>query len=121
MARTRSKTKQFNDVYSNTETAIGTWVDGSTIYRKAWDKGAVTDYPFAHGITGLQKLLNVKMGIRDNGNASWRMLPWLYSISDANWVAGVYVDTTNIIFQDAGTTAIDDFTASYVIIEYTRT
>lgn len=121
MAKTKITTDQQLEQYTNAEQVVGTWVDGSTLYRKAWDKGSVSDYPFAHGITGLQKVVRFSMAIRDSGNTSWRHLPWLYSLSDANWVGGAYVDSTNVIFQDNGTTAIDDFTASYVILEYTRT
>lgn len=121
MAETKATTREYNDIYSNDEVAIGTWVDGSTIYRKAWQKNGAGDFPFAHGVTGLNRLLKLQVSIRDNTNTSFRMLPWLYSLTDAQWAAGIYMDTTNIIFQDNGDTSIDNFTQSYVVMEYTKT
>lgn len=106
--------------YSSSEVAIGTWVDGSIIYRKCWEKNTVSDWNFAHGISGITRILNLRVAIRDSTNTSYRMLPWIYSASDAAWIAGVYADTTSIIFQDGGTTSIDDFTKSFIVLEYTK-
>lgn len=61
MAETKVTTKQILDVHSNTEQAIGTWVDGSTIYRKSWEKGGAADYSFAHGISNLNRFIKIQI------------------------------------------------------------
>lgn len=124
MAETKIPVEQLTDNYSTSEVAIGTWTDGRTIYRKCFTGYPRTSYPRAHGITGLttsSMFLKLQMMVKDGGATQWRALPWLYSLTDANWAGGVYIDASNIIIQNAGsTTGLWGFDNSIVVLEYVK-
>ena len=108
------------DVYSTNEQVIGTWIDGSTIYRKVIDFGALpntTTKQVAHGITGLDKVISIVGAAHDPTNDYYNPLPSA-NPGDARYDIGVNVTSTNVII----TTVVDmsSYTSSYVIIRYTK-
>lgn len=110
--------------YSSSEVIVGTWTNGSPIYRICLNPGAKSNYPVAHGISGLttsSMFINIQVVVKDNGTTGWRILPWIFDVSQANWIAGVYVDATYVRFQNGGqTSGISTFDNSIIILEYIK-
>lgn len=104
------------NVYSTTEQAVGTWIDGKTIYRKVVQCGSIASASkdVAHGISNLGVVVEAR-GQLISGSSYY----------PAPRVAGVLAQTVGMnvgpvyIRLDAGGNA--NFTDSFVIIEYTKT
>lgn len=106
--------------YSTNEEVIGTWIDGSTLYRKTFDIGNLLNNgtkTVAHGISNLKYVVN------------WSGT--CYSTADAGYCRPIPLsDTTatNTIRLDVGDGNINIKTASdwsaykaFVTLEYTKT
>lgn len=103
--------------YSTGEKIIGKWIDGSTLYRKVVDFGALpnaTEKTVAHNIADIDFIVNVK-GISYD-NYSFFPLPFSYS---GNYFIALYANKTNIIVN-CGTNRTN-YATTYVILEYTKT
>lgn len=108
------------DVFSTSEIDTGRkWVDGKTIYRKCFQQSNTNT--FNHGISSIDNVLDMRCVVRDAGGTSWRPIPWLYSGSDTNWIAGIYMSTTQVIFQfHIASPTIKNADRVCVMIEYTK-
>lgn len=63
----------YKDVYSTTEHIVGKWIDGSVLYEKTIDLGALpnaTGKNVAHGITNLNKVIEIS-GAMQSGNTAY--------------------------------------------------
>lgn len=122
------------DVYSTEEIAIGTWIDGSTIYRKVIDvtiKSNITsgtpDVTITpHGIENFDKLINMRCVV--NGNSlkySFNGYTYqinLYNMSSYNNIKNYAIRAYfngDSIYVDAGSGWKNKVIT--VIIEYTKT
>lgn len=109
------------NTYSTDEQVVGTWIDGSPIYRKAIAISSLpnnTTTTYSHDIDNFSRLVNLK--------ATW------YDSSDARWYNDIrfdssttkicfYCNTTNIIIEGIGTNWSTRASNCVVIIEYTKT
>jgi hypothetical protein len=103
--------------YSTDEQVIGTWIDGSTLYRKTIDIGALpnsaTSKSYAHGITG--NIVRYDISAIDNSGTVIQ-LPF-YSTAN-NYNIGVYVTSTNIVVETQRDSS--GYTHCYATLEYTK-
>lgn len=115
-----------DDVYSTTETRIGTWINGKQLYRKVidyyptsliGDMGVVTNISIAHNISNFGKITKVDM-VDETGY----VFPTLGSATGTYLTSSssiTKVDSTNINFR-----IINDNWSSrhfYITLEYTKT
>ena len=110
-----------NQIYSYDETPIGTWVSGETIYRKVVSCGTLpdrTEKKVAHGIKNFGHIINVS-GYCEDTNYNYP-LPFAYNALNGDGCISVWADKTNITIS-CPTAYYPDVTASYVILEYTKT
>lgn len=104
---------QGSDIYSTTEQAIGTWIDGKPIYRKVIvDTTNNTDYSITHGISNIDQITCV-YGICDDDT---NFIPFGFSANTDYAFASA--TKTNILIRVASEYA--DYTKN-IIIEYTKT
>ena len=109
--------------YSTSEIAVGTWIDGKTIYRKVMiiegTLGNNTPYPFG---VNPDTVIRMDCSVKYSGSNDWRSLPWLYSMNDTigngSWAGGFYYRNPNIYFQ-AGTN-LSNTEKTVFIMEYTK-
>lgn len=113
---------QLNDIgqYSTSEIAVGTWVDGKTIYRKVFTGTNATNIS-----TGITPDNIIKMECLTHQTAgAWRTIPWLYSLNDAigsgAWTGGFYFnDSDSTIRFQLGSNLVA-LNKVIVIMEYTK-
>lgn len=105
--------------YSTEEQAIGTWIDGSTLYRKTINFGALPSKNLKsveHGIDDLDFLVKFTM-IAKSRSGDFIDAPFVLTSSATNNTS-VWASTTNIFMR----TAIDysHYSICYVTLEYTK-
>jgi hypothetical protein len=104
--------------YSTEEHIVGEWIDGSKIYEKTINFGALPNNTYKyveHNISNLASVVNVT-GVGIDGTNS---IPILFCWTDTiNSVVAVYVDGNNIVVG-AGMDR-SSYTA-YITIQYTKT
>lgn len=111
------------DNYSETEMVIGKWIDGSDIYRKVIDFGALpnaTAKTVAHGISDLNILVAV-YGVATN-TARNSFLPinaCASSSQGAIYQVGATVSNTDVYIETG--TDRSAYGTTYVVLEYTKT
>ena len=107
------------EVYSTEEIAIGTWIDGKTIYRNVIYFGALpnaSSKSMAHGISNVDKFIRV-YGIANKSNAAdGRVIPYVTATSKGN--IELYQDETTITICTGNDRSMFE---AYVILEYTKT
>lgn len=106
--------------YSTNEVDTGVkWVDGSTLYRKVINFGALpnaSQKSMAHGVSGIN--LHKMTGIaRNPGTGITFILPTLSTSFGA--CITMYADNTNV-YIDTQSTNRSAYTECYVILEYTK-
>lgn len=100
--------------YSTDEHIIGTWIDGSTLYEKTVDCGALpnnTTKNVSHNISNINNVVSINgIGIGSN----FIPLPW----ASANNVCSIYAYATAIAI-----TSNDDLSSynGYITLHYTKT
>jgi hypothetical protein len=105
------------EVYSTSEIEIGVWIDGSKLYRKVIDFGALPDSTsksVAHNITNLDTIVSLIVfanSIQGGG------IPIPHATTTTP--AYVYVSTTSVTI--ATTNDRTPYTNTYVTIVYTKT
>lgn len=107
-------------IYSETERVIGEWIDGSTLYEKTVDCGALpnaTSKQVAHNISNIDTIIYVG-GIAYAGS-NFYPLPFV-QVSGGN-VQGVRINasSTNIIILSSYD--VSSLTSSYITLRYTKT
>jgi len=107
--------------YSTTEQTVGTWIDGSTVYEKVIDLGALpnnTTKNVAHGIANLGLVVNADFLANDT-TGQYIQMPFTVARSNyVNYQVSVYLTDTNIVVE----TGSDRSTYSgFAILRYTKT
>lgn len=110
--------------YSTEETAIGTWIDGKTIYRKAIVITGTLSYntPYSFGVNP-DTVIRMNCLVNSNNGSAWRILPWLFVLNDstlgqASWAGGFYYHNKSVYFQ-AGSNLLSS-SKTVFIMEYTK-
>lgn len=105
--------------YSSSETAIGQWIDGKTIYRKVINFGNLpnaTTKQIAHNISNLGRIIKISgMAFNANTNTS---IPLPYVSNTVTQNVQLYVTSTNVVMTTGFNFSI--YTTSYIIIEYVK-
>ena len=105
-----------SNTYSTTERAIGKWIDGSTIYKKTFNVGAVSSTTqIDHNISNFGKLVKV-YGVGGNQGV-YNPIQYVNTSSYTNQYAVVVSNTK--IFLTKGSNA-SDFDECYITLEYTK-
>ena len=111
--------RKFRNAFSATEMRTGAvWTDGKEIYRKVIDMGALPNAATkntAHGITGLLTVVSLR-GMASGSGTTQRPLP--YADATLTVVVELDCDTTNVSTRSTGNQSA--FTASFAVIEYTK-
>lgn len=106
--------------YSTTqETAVGTWIDGKTIYVKVYDFGALPDKTLKSiplNISGLDKILKVSGITISRNNEYYFPLPFIATQDEYNITLSI--TENNIIVRTAWDRT--DFTQTYIYVYYTK-
>ena len=105
--------------YSTTEHEIGTWIDGSVLYEKTIECGALPDATaktIAHGISNIKDIVDTS-GNFTNGTY-WFPLNNPNPTS-LNGQVQVYSTLTNIFINTARD--LSNFSRSWVTLRYTKT
>ena len=105
-------------IYSETEHVIGEWIDGSVLYEKTIDCGALpsgTLKNVAHNISNLNKVVEIKnIAIREDGE----VFRTFESFGSSGLVVSYVTKTYVTISAPSGSDAYDK---CYVTIRYTKT
>ena len=105
-------------IYSTTERLIGKWIDGSDLYEKTVDIGAIDatlSKDVAHGIS-LGTLVSAQGTAYNSSSAMWFPIP--YVDNDASYQRYLYVTDINV--RVGGATNASAVSACYVTIRYTK-
>lgn len=105
--------------YSTSEHLIGKWIDGSDLYEKTIDFGALpnaTSKSVAHGITGLATMVNLYGFAKNPTNNAQITLPYVDTTAGGN--IALLVNANNIIITDANNMSI--YTQTYITLRYTK-
>lgn len=108
-----------SNIYSTEPTAIGTWIDGKTIYRKVFEVPKFpnnTSLTVAVGVDNIETVISVR-GIANNGSYA---SPVPYTVSDTN---NIFSITYRVGQKVISITTQSDKAAysGFVLIEYTVT
>lgn len=111
-----------NSTYSTTEQAVGTWIDGKTIYRKVINFGALpnaTKKDVAHNISNLEQFTKVEgIATRQDDTKFTQPLPLVYKEIESNYNSSLGVDIQTVSIQTGEDRSMFN---GYVILEYTKT
>lgn len=105
--------------YSLDETWVGYWIDGSKLYQKTINFGAMpnaTEKVVAHGISNIDKAISIS-GFYYSSSMNGAPLPFVHSSLISSQTA-IYVDTTNVHLI-VGTDR-SSYNA-YITLQYTKT
>ena len=106
--------------YSTSEIAVGTWVDGKTIYRKVFTGTSTLNIS-----TGITPDNIIKMEcLTHQSVGSWRTIPWLFSMNDAigsgAWAGGFYFNDSDSTIRFQLGSNLAAVNKVIVIMEYTK-
>lgn len=109
---------------TTTEQLSGRTIDGTASYVKLVKRAGTTgtgDLAFAHGITGMTRLVSIFVGVED-AVPQWFTFPMgTISSTPNNWGLGVSVDGTNITLHiGASWTSTNALRDVYAILEYLK-
>lgn len=111
-----------NSTYSTEEQAVGTWIDGKTIYRKVIIFGALpnaTKKEVQHNISNIRNFTKIEgIAIRNDETKFTQSLPLVYKNTEMFYNTALAVDNTIIEIQTTGDRSMFN---GYVILEYTKT
>jgi len=102
--------------YSTSEHVVGKWIDGSTLYEKTIDFGALpnaTTKSKGHGITNLGKVISIN-GIATKSGA-FKPIPYIWNATHIDIEA-----TDSLVYINTGSD-MSSYTATYVTLRYTKT
>lgn len=105
--------------YSTDEQEVGTWIDGSPVYEKVVDLGALpnnTTKNVAHNISNLGRVIQAELSA-DNG-ANWITIPYATTNStDLRYQLGFWITDTNIAIKSEWDRSAF---SGYAILRYTK-
>jgi hypothetical protein len=108
---------QAKEPYNTTETVVGTWVDGSDLYRKVFAVNNLPDTSDISVSTGVSNATVINIyGYFTNGNETYPV-----NSEHPDLGGGVYISTTNVGSQLKYSTTFDASQYSgHVVIEYIK-
>lgn len=110
-----------NNIFSTTETIIGKWINGKSIYRKVIDFGALpnnTRKQVYHNISNIDIFTNI-YGVASTANNVYSYpLPVIYRSSESNYNIEVLASKK---YVEMATTEDRSAITAYVVLEYTKT
>lgn len=109
-----------SSTYSTSEQAVGTWIDGKTIYRKVVTvtspSFSVADHTYAHGISNFDDLVD----LRTLFNLGWDTTVWATADFLSQRGCSMRVDPTYVHWENSNS-SIAVWTGTLVfVIEYTK-
>lgn len=111
-----------NSTYSTEEQAVGTWIDGKTIYRKVINFGTLpnaTKKEVQHNISNISIFTKIEgIAIRNDETKFTQSLPLVYKNTEMFYNTALAVDNTTIEIQTDGDRSMFN---GYVTLEYTKT
>lgn len=111
-----------NSTYSTEEQAVGTWIDGKTIYRKIINFGALpnaTKKEVQHNISNISNFTKIEgIAIRNDETKFTQSLPLVYKNAEMFYNTALAVDNTIVEIQTNGDRSMFN---GYVTLEYTKT
>lgn len=111
-----------NSTYSTVEQAVGTWIDGKTIYRKVINFGALpnaTKKEVQHNISNLKNFTKIEgIAIRNDNTNFSQSLPLIYKNVDAGYNTALIANNTVVGIETNNDRS--NFNG-YVTLEYTKT
>lgn len=108
----------FNN-YSTAETPVGTWIDGSTIYRKVINFGALPNNALktvAHGISNLNQVIRIYGYTKNVSTNTTVALPGTPGTATN---VPIYVNNNGLNVQSAVNLSV--YTETFLVLEYTKT
>lgn len=109
--------------YSTTETVIGTWIDGKTIYRKIVDFGALPNTnakSVSTGVSNIDTLIKIGASSLNPTSGDYMYLPYAHTSGLASQVT-LYININDNLINIRTGNDRSGFTKTYVIMEYTKT
>ena len=107
------------DLYSTTETVVGTWIDGRPIYRRVYEyNGTASNTSVLMDVDNADDI-DMVIDIRGMGKTATRQFPSPYNSNTSNLFSVFYEHSTHRIFCDMRT-AGNTFTHIHVILEYIK-
>lgn len=106
--------------YSEVEQVIGTWIDGSPVYEKTVDTGALPNNNLknvAHGISNLGTLIEIYGAAYSSQDNAYIPLQFM-NVAGLSYGTTIYASNTNIIIQTGADRS--KYTTSYVTMVYTK-
>lgn len=109
--------------YSTNEVNTGAkWIDGSAIYKKTINFGALpnnTSKTVAHGISNIANVIKIEgVAMRPGSPNQWNPLPLVYRGDDASYDGELYANDTNVGVVFSADRSI--YTSSYITLYYTK-
>lgn len=107
--------------YSTDERVVGTWIDGSDIYEKTINTGAMpntTTKDVLHGITNLGKVIEIKGIMMTSDSKIAASIPAVNPGGDSDLICFVYIDGANIKMKSNSNYSV--YSESYVTIKYLK-
>ena len=108
------------NTYSTDERVVGKWIDGSDIYEKTVNTGAMpnaTIKDVAHGITNLGKVIEIK-GIMMNSSGTIAAPIPAVNPGETDLICFVYIDGASIKMKANSNFSV--YSESYVTIRYIK-
>ena len=111
-----------NSTYSAEDQAVGTWIDGKTIYRKVIVFGALpnaTKKEVQHNISNISIFTKIEgIAIRNDKTKFTQSLPLVYQNAEMFYNTSLAVNNTIVEIQTANDRSMFN---GYVTLEYTKT
>lgn len=108
-----------SNTYTTTEMAVGTWIDGKTIYRQVQSLGTITGQTSGTAITGLTQLVRIWGVAYSPQFTQWYTMPQTHS-TIAQYYINVLLTGSNNTPQVRIGSSFTSLTDVYVIVEYTK-
>lgn len=106
--------------YSTDEQVVGTWIDGSPVYEKVVDLGALpnnTTKNVAHGISNLGLIISAVFVAKDT-SGQYVFMPHVVANRDyIGYQVSVYATSTNIVIEVGSNRSAY---SGYAILRYTK-
>jgi len=106
--------------YSETEHVIGTWIDGSTLYEKTVDFGALpnnTTKEVDHNISGYNKVVNIFGAATNPTNKDVIPIPFVHQAGSGQ----VRLSMTSTKLTIVSASNVSSYTNVYITVQYTKT
>lgn len=108
--------KAIKNTYSETETVIGTWIDGKPLYRKVITSTLTST--ITHGIANINEIVNLKAVSYNPNSGKYFVVPSVRP-SNSNYEVGLFADASTISLEYRS--ELPTTMTFKIIMEYTKT